>query len=76
MILASNQAGELGSLGGGGGGGVGGRFLSNGMTLAGIVGNRMILFGGRNLSAVTGSLSHPIPTFCIATREALWRKKS
>lgn len=72
MILASNQAGELESLGGGGGGG---RFLSNGMTLAGIVGNRMILFGGRNLSAVTGSLSHPIPTFCIATREALWRKK-
>lgn len=72
MILASDQVGGLGSFEGDEGGG--GRFLSNGMTLAGIVGNWMILFGGRNLSAVTGSLSHPRPTFSITNRWAFWRK--
>ena len=43
------------------------------MTFAGNVGNWMILFGGKNLSPVTGSWSHPIPNFTIATWAAFWR---
>ena len=70
VTLASNQAGGLGFLGGGRGRG---RFLINGMILAGNVGNWMILFGGESLSPVTGSWSHPIPNFTIATRAAFWR---
>lgn len=68
--LAFNQAGDLGSLGGGGG-----EFLRNGMTLAGNVGNWMILFGGGNLSPVTGSLSHPIPIFTLTTCLLSWKTK-
>lgn len=45
------------------------------MVSAGNVGNWMRLFGGGNLSAVTGSWSHPTPKFTILACPALCCQK-